>query len=315
MRSMVTKKDKKVKVKKPWTQDRVERTFNRTLYLMLLYIIVGGLSFVILYPYFVKIVTSFMMPVDLLDPTVQFIPRNPTTLIWQWTMSGMDLMVSYSTSFYIAGVTAVIQVLVSALVGYGFARFKFPGRNIIFILTIFTMLVPFTTVMLPYFLMFRFFNLHFVNINLINTIWPNVILSLTGLGLKNGLYIFLFRQYFRGVPRELEEAAHIDGAGHLKTFFLVMLPNAKVCMLTVFLFSFCWQWTDITYATIFFPTHPTVVNASLNVWRGVLHHHEVSLSSLMRNTGTLLVIIPLAVIYLSLQRFFIQGIERSGITS
>ncbi|GHV38556.1 ABC transporter permease [Clostridia bacterium] len=303
------KKRKRAKI----TKDLVIKKTGRGLYLALVYIIVIGLAFLIVYPYIMKLATSFMSLDDLSDPTVRFIPKSFSLYFWNRAINSMRILTSYGTSFYIAAITAFLQTFVCAFVGYGFARFKFAGRNVLFVLVIFTMLVPFTTIMLPYYLKFRYFNLIFVKVNLINTIWPNVVLSATGLGLKNGLYIYMLRQFFRSMPMELEEAAHIDGAGAFGTYFKIMLPNALVTMNTVFLLAFCWQWTDTTYASVFFSTKPTVVNALKNIVL-VVGQDLVAVSSL-RNIGTLIVLVPLLILYLFVQRGFIQGIERSGITN
>ncbi|MDR1640699.1 MAG: carbohydrate ABC transporter permease [Clostridiales bacterium] len=298
--------------KNPLSQTLLKKT-GRALYLALLYTIVIGLAFLILYPYLVKIATSFMSLDDLSDPTVRFIPKNISFYFWQRAAKGMNILTSFGTSLYIAGITALLQVMSCAFAGYGFARFKFVGRNLLFFLVIFTMLVPFTTIMLPYYLKFRYFNVLFTKLNLINTIWPNVVLSVTGLGLKNGLYIYMMRQFFRSMPSELEEAAYIDGAGLFGTYFRIMLPNAFVTMNTVFLLAFCWQWTDTTYASVFFSTKPTVVNALKNIVLVV--GQDLAAVSSLRNIGTLIVMAPLALLYAFVQRSFIQGIERSGIAN
>ena len=137
---------------------------------------------------------------------------------------------------------SVLQLAISCLVGYGFARFKFKGRNILFFIVILSLIVPAQTILIP--LYFRF-----SSIGLLNTIWPVVILSACGIGLKNGLYIYLMRQFFRGMPRELEQSAYIDGAGPLRAFVQIILPNAFNMMITVFLFSFTWQWTCLLYTS------------------------------------------------------------------
>jgi len=297
------------------SKDYILRKAKRFVYLSFIYIIAFGLAYMILYPYVVKITTSFMTIMDLTDATVMFIPRSITTFSWDMALQYFNLANSYLYSAYTALVIAIIQMVICAFIGYGFARYTFPGKNILFALVIFTMLVPFTTLIIPYFLRFRFFNLPFMQLNLINTIWPSVILASTGLGLKNGLYIYMFRQFFRAMPKELEEAAYIDGAGHFKTFFRIMLPNARASLLTVFLLSFSWQWTDVTFSRVFFSTRPIMANSVFNVLTVQNVLRDSVFISQMRNISTLLVILPIAILFFLLQRYFIQGIERSGITS
>ena len=139
------------------------------------------------------------------------------------------------------------------MVGYGLARFRFPGSGLIFAMAIFTLIVPPQLVVVPMYLNFRFFNLAGLlgenTFNLIGTYWPFILMSLTATGFRNGLYIFIMRQFFRGLPRELEEAAYIDGAGMFRTFFRVMLPGSVPGLIVAFLFSFVWQWNDYLYVT------------------------------------------------------------------
>ncbi len=177
------------------------------------------------------------------------------------------------------------------------------------------------------FLRFRFFDIFGViklisgnTINLIDTFWPFVLTSLTGTGLRNGLYIYMMRQFFRGAPKELEESAYVDGAGPYKTFYYIMLPIAIPMMVTIFLFSFVWQWTDTFYTTLFLErmaTLPTVLSSlavSINYQEfGPMATMSPAYASMLNNTGSVLVILPLIIIYLIAQRYFVESIERSGI--
>ena len=133
---------------------------------------------------------------------------------------------------------------------------------------------------------------------------------LTGLGLKNGLYIYMMRQFFRGLPYELEESAYIDGAGPLRAFRSVMLPNARNMLLVVFIFSFTWQWTDNAIT-------PMLLN-NLKVFANVMglvvpDYSNATVSGAMNSISALLIMTPLLIIYLFLQRRIIQGVESSGI--
>ena len=301
--------------RKRFTREKAVKWTGTFFYKLLLYIVVFGLAFMILYPYLVKIITSIMSIDDFVDPTVSFIPRRPTLSTWQRSIREFNVPLAYMNSLMLSGSAALLQTVVCSLAGYGFARFKFPGNRLLFILTIFTMLVPFSTVMLPYFMNFRYFNLIFTQVNLIDSMWPILILSLFGLGIKNGLYIYFMRQFFRGLPAELEEAAFIDGSGYFRTFFRVMVPNALPSMFSVFLFSFCWSWTDTTYTSVLFNTRHDVVRAALNVLAHMPWMVDAAIISNMRNISTMLVIFPIILLYIFAQRSFIQGIERSGITS
>jgi multiple sugar transport system permease protein len=147
--------------------------------------------------------------------------------------------------------------------------------------------------------------------------WPQTLLGLTANGFKNGLYIFMMRQFFRGMPKELEEAAYVDGAGSLKTFLRIILPSSVSMMITVFLFSFVWQWLDITYTPIFMQ-NATLIQTNMNSLMGTitslgLRSNAELTSSLLKNAGILMIIAPLTVLYVFTQRYFVESIARSGI--
>ncbi|MBR3895364.1 MAG: carbohydrate ABC transporter permease [Clostridia bacterium] len=155
-------------------------------------------------------------------------------------------------------------------------------------------------------------------ISLTETYAPMFLLSLTGLAFKNGLYIFLLRQFFRGVPDELEESAYMDGSGPLRTFFQVILPVSIPMMITVFLFAFCWQWTDAFYTGTLMPTSDTkMLYKMVEIPKSLETEYagQGLYYSAIRNTCGLLIILPLVVLYAFCQRFLVQGIEHSGIAN
>jgi multiple sugar transport system permease protein len=153
-------------------------------------------------------------------------------------------------------------------------------------------------------------------LNLVNTYWPLIILSLVGLAFKNGLYIFMLKQFFRGVPDELEESAYMDGSGVFRTFVQIILPLSIPMMITVFLFAFAWQWTDDFYTELFFTTTKTVLMPDIIGIPTTLETDYAGQSlyyAAIRNTCGLMIIAPLVIMYLFCQKFLVQGIERSGI--
>jgi multiple sugar transport system permease protein len=147
--------------------------------------------------------------------------------------------------------------------------------------------------------------------------WPLILLSIGGLALKNGLYIYLMRQFFKGVPDELEESAYVDGASTLRTFFQIILPLAVPMMITVFLFSFSWQWTDEFYTNLFFTSDeiymmPDVCTVPISLYNPTFAGWDLY-KQVIENTAGMMVIAPLIILYLFCQRYLVQGIERSGL--
>jgi len=296
------------------------RFLSRASWSILRFVIVFGVAYMIIYPFFIKISMAFMTPTDYLDPTVRYIPRHPTMQNIKDTWTALNVLVSGKNTFILSISTSIMQMISCTLVAYGFGRFKFKGRNLLFALVIFTLLVPPQTIMVSLYMHFRFFDVFGIikaitgnpGINLIDSFWPFLILSVTGLGLKNGLYIYILRQFFRGMPKELEEAAYVDGSGVFRTFLTIMLPSAGSMMITVFLFSFAWQWTDTFYSGLFLNRLSVLSTAMFNSIRDDRFIDPIIVST-QRNTAVMMVVLPLFLVYVIAQRYFVQSIERSGI--
>ena len=157
-------------------------------------------------------------------------------------------------------------------------------------------------------------------LDLANTFWPLIILSVFGLAFKNGLYIYLMRQFFKGVPDELEESAYVDGSGTFRTFFSIIIPLSIPMMITIFLFSFSWQWTDNFYTQIFFMVDIDRIYLMPDLFKSIppsLNFEGFAgmdlYETVIQNTAAIMVIIPLVIMYLFCQKYLVQGIERSGL--
>ncbi len=294
------------------------------------FVLLIGISYVILFPFFAKIFGSFMSREDFLDVTVKLIPKYPTLDTYKAIIDSNKYFEALTNTAILSVLCGLIQTFVCCLIGYGLAKFKFKGNKLIFLLVIFTMIVPHRTLQLSMFMQFRYFDilgifgflgdtlkiLPFSSIDLINSYWPLALLSFGGLAFKNGLYIFMMRQFYNGVPDELEESAYIDGSGTFRTFIQIILPLSIPMMITIFLFAFSWQWTDNFYTTVFFTKAKTImmpdiiaIPRSLNTEYAAKNLYE----SAIRNTCGLMILAPLLVMYVFLQKYLIGGIERSGI--
>lgn len=281
-----------------------------------------GLSFVILYPFLVKLSTAFMSRQDIMDSTVRFIPRHPTLENIQLVIEYTDYWVAFANTLLVSLVCAVIQTFICTMVGYGLAKFRFRGRGLVFALVIATIVIPPQTIMVSLYMKFRYFDIFGIlqalglpTLQLNDSLIPMVLLSGTGLGLKNGLYIFVMRQFFLGVPDELGEAAQVDGATAKRSFFQIMLPLATPMMVTIFLLSFSWQWTDTFYSSLLFAKMKLLPNIVFSVQQisqaGIFQN--TMMSSVLINTAAPLVVFPLIIFYLFAQKKLVQGIERSGL--
>jgi len=291
-----------------------------------------GISFVILYPFFTKISSSFMSPEDFVDATVKLIPKYPTLNTYKQIIIENHYFQAMFNTALLSLICGVIQTFICCLIGYGFAKYKFKGNKFLFACVVFTMIVPHQTLKYSMFLKFRYFDIGIFNfgilkmfgldagIDMTDSYVPLILLSLFGLAFKNGLYIYMMRQFFRGVPDELEESAYIDGSGVFRTFIQIILPLSVPMMITIFLFAFSWQWTDNFYTTtsMFFPGRSELLLSKIAFTipktLDVSYAGGNMFSAAIRNASAILILVPLIIIYLFFQRYLIQGIERSGIT-
>lgn len=294
------------------------------------FVLLFGLCFLILQPIFNKISVSFMTEEDLFNPIVINIPEHFTTENYQLASELMEYPKALRNSFIISITIAFLQIAVCTLVGYGFARFNFPFKKFWFACVILVILIPPQTIASSLHLHFRFFDIFGIAklltgeaINLRGSVLPYYLMSAGCMGLKNGLYIFMIRQFFRNIPSDMEEAAYVDGCGTLKTFLLIMLPEAKPILTSCFLFSFVWQWTDGFYSKMFLGGRQLVstsiarivdsLGAYIQRATGIKTTVSIAYSNCILATGTLMIILPLIILYLFAQRSFVESISSSGI--
>jgi len=277
-----------------------------------LWLLLAGLMYIMVFPLIVAVSTSLMSFSDLVNPMTIWLPRNLSFEGYAQAFAALNFFETFRNSMILAVVPPILQVVSCAVVGYGFARFNFREKNILFALMIFTLVVPQHVISLPQFILFR-------DLNMLNTFWPIILPSSLGLGLKGGLLIFIFRQFFKGMPKELEEAAYIDGSGFLRTFITVMMPNAIPAAMTVFLFSFVWHYSDIFTVSMFTvgDNIQTLVMRVTDIM-GILTGFEQTVRDVTqflpaRYAAILITVSPVLFVYLCGQRFLVQGVERSGI--
>ena len=293
-------------------------------------VIIIGISYYILYPIFIKFSLAFMSKEDLYDITVRLIPRNFTLDNIRLVFTQLDYFTSLSNTTLLSVMTTVLQLISCLLVGYGFARFDFWGKKVFFGIVILTLLIPPQVLITPMYMRFRFFDIFGIfniftktgGFNLLNTPWPFILSAITCMGLRNGLFIFVTRQFFRNLPKELEDAALIDGAGYFRTFLHIMLPSSKPIITTVALFSFVWQWNDVFYVSWYMSKSQILAMKldalannilSLSIQSGAGSTMDIAYVTLINSTGCLFVIVPLLLLYVFAQKIFVESIERTGI--
>ena len=302
-------------------------------------VLIFGLCFLIMQPLLHKISLCFMTKDDLFDRTVVSVPRHFSTQAIRYAWKLMYEFKPFWFSISVGVLVGVIQVISTTLVGYGFARFKFPFKNVWFACVILLIIVPPQTLLTPMYLIFSDFDvfglIKLVNngkgVNLLGSLWAYIAVCAGCAGYKSGLYIYMMRQHFRNEPKELEEAAWVDGCGKFRTFWSILLPGARPMMVSCFLFAFVWWWTDGTYSRIFFARGYgwyTVANCLNGVVERLNHEYKQLLGAASSAGGnfvptayanqilaaaTMISLVPLIIIYLLAQKSFVESISQSGI--
>lgn len=286
-------------------------------------LILIGVGYTILSPIIGMIVSSIASTEDIYNPMMFLLPKHPTMEKYALVIERMDYYKTILKDLiYVATLTA-IQVLVCSMVGYGFARFQFPFKKLLFGCVVLMITIPMHTIMLPIYVTFKSFDPFGIvtaikgSPGIMGTVAPMYLMTILGCGVRSGLYIYIFNQFFRGLPKEIEEAALVDGAGTWYTYFRIMLVNAKPAVITVAVFSLVWQFNDTFYSKLFLVSEDVVISKKVSSLASVLANQDkilnVTIQQQYTNAGILLVILPVLVLYLILQKRFIEGVERSGI--
>jgi multiple sugar transport system permease protein len=270
------------------------------------------------------VASSFFSNADNYNPMVYLIPSEPTLERYQLAWENLSYSTTVIKSLLYSLTLMIIQVVICSMVGYGFARFDFPFKKILFASVVIMIVIPTHTIMLPLYMTFRNFNFFGIGslfggsgINLLGTPWPMYIMTVLGCGLRSGLYIYIFNQFFRGLPKEIEEAAFVDGAGTWYTYFRIMLVNAVPSVITVSIFAMVWQYNDTFYAKLFLISKDIVISKMITTLQAnianVYKILDTNIQQLYLDAGIVLIMLPVVIIYVLLQKYFIEGVERSGI--
>ena len=288
-----------------------------------------GLCFMIIQPMITRLSTSLMEERDLYDSTIILLPRHVTLQNYKIVADLTLLPDSMLNTLWISILISLCQVVSATLVSYGFARFEFPLKKFWFACVVLLIIVPPQTISTSLYATFSKFDILGIikaftgsTINIRSSIWPYVLMSLTCMGLKNGLFIYMLRQYFKGVPESLEEAAYVDGCGTMHTFLKIMLPDAVPIIASCFLFSFVWQWTDLFYSRNFLSGYNLYsVQMSVMVSRMGRYFATDSQQAVVVPNGrqlqlitiaVLICCVPLIILYCFTQRTFVESLAMTG---
>ena len=284
--------------------------------------------YLFIFPLLYLFVSAIQTTESMKDQSVIWIPKAVTLVNFKQAAELMQYGKSVFLTVSIALISTVATLLSCGMAGYGLARFEFIEKKLVFAVVLVLIIVPPQTTMMSTFLNFRFFNpLGIVSlftsegngINLINSPYTMILPAIFSSGIRAGLMIFIFRQFFLNQPKELEEAAKIDGCGIFATYYKIMLPLASPALITVSVFSFVWYWNDSFYSSLFFNGDLKPITAQLDLLRTsfLAETAYVQFSpqekKALISAAALLCLIPPLILYSIIQRRFSESIERVGI--
>lgn len=290
-----------------------KRRIKHFFFLAAVYFLLLEFSFVFLLPFITIITKAPKSMQDILNPVVQWLPTKFEFSNFTQAFEALNYGRTFFNSLFLSVAGTAFQAIACALAGYAIGRYRFWGRNVVFVLVLLTIIVPPQTIGISRYMMYNV--LHWIN-----TYFPLTIPELLGHGLRGGLFVLIYSQFFKNIPPSLEESARMDGASAPRVFFQVVLPLAKNSIVLVVIFSFVWHWND-TYSSTMFLTDSEIMPAIVR-FETLFDPRYASMygvnQSVFSNEGikmaaALLIVLPLIILYIIVQRQFTQSIERSGL--
>lgn len=307
---------------------KLKRKIPDYIFSIIRYLILIAFAYVLFYPFAFMAINSIKSTGDWLDPTVEWIPKNLSLDNLLLSAEVLNYWPSLISTLVNSIMAALISFVSCSFAAYGLARFEFRGKKLLTGIMILCILIPDAMIMIPSYDNFR--HLDFLGIlggisklvdtelrpNIINTPLVFWLPALFATGLKNGLFIYIYMQFFKGLPKELEEAAWIDGAGPWKTFLRIVLPSSGAAAVTVLVFSVVWYYNDYYQAQIYlsdnFPISVMLSNFQSLLTGDVIKNQTFALGALVL-TSSFICILPLLVFFLLMQRKFVKSIATCGI--
>ena len=308
------------------------RHIGKRAYSVFRIIILLAIGFVILYPLLYMISTSLRSRASFMNSVRVWLPEKLDALTnYRVALKALHYKEGLISSLKYEVLSAVLEIISCAVAAYGFARFKFPFKRLFTAMLFLTILIPDTMIIIPrvvnnsqldlFGILALFNKLTGIDLrpNILNTGLTFWLPSLLAAGLRSGILIFIYIQFFKSLPAELEEAAWMDGAGPIRTFLRIALPSSGVVILTVSVFSLIWHWNDYFLSSRYLTgDYPLAVWLTMmpkqlpTMGHPLVPSHPETMAILM--AGCLVFILPMLIIYIFVQRWFIESIDRVGIT-
>lgn len=286
---------------------------------LICYALLIDMVFVFLYPFLYMLVTSFKSYDDISNLAIKWIPSSLEFSNYALAAESLRLKTSLFNSVLVTGLAMLGHLLSCSFIGYGFARFEFPFKKVLFFGVILSIIIPIQTLIIP-------LNKLYTMLGMVDTFLPLVVPTYFGFGLRGGLFVFLFCQYFIRYPASLEEAALIDGCGRIRGFFRIALPSAGPILVVCLVLSMVWHWNDYFEPAIYLNANAStaLLPQMLPEMYNIIQSMEVATSEWQMElrfryhegvamAGTVISMLPLLIAYCFLQRRFMEGVERSGL--
>lgn len=286
-----------------------------------------AVGYTVLSPLFQFISNSLKDGADFMNTSVSWIPTKFFFQNYIDAFYVMDYVKTFLNTIIVMVLSAVLEVAACGVAAYGFARFKFPERKILYALLLVTILVPVRMTFLAQYVNFSsfdFFGLTSIigkiigkdlSINLINTPFTFILPSIFGVGYQSGLFVMIYMQFLKGIPKELEEAAWIDGAGPIGTYVRIILPSSGVAILTVTILSIIWHWNEYYLTALYFNENQPMAVVLSGIMEQIKLRGGENINSPtgVAMASCILFMLPVLIMYLILQKKFIKSIDSVGI--
>lgn len=289
-------------------KQRKQWTFSRGIKTMVIVFSCSLLSIIFLFPVVWMVVNSFKDHETVyaqINSILTFLP--PSLNVGEWLVSYIKLFEGFENfgqsvinSFIYAGVTIFSVLIINSIAGYALARFHFPGNRILTTIILLLMIIPIETSVVPMYLILYYLGLLREPLNIVGYLIP---------GFASLFYTYMFRQYFLGMPREIEEAARIDGCSRIQVFFKMIIPLAKPIFATVAIFTFMGQWNEYIFAQLMFPNP---AQQPLQVFLQLVNNNNPQDIGMVMASLTLSTI-PIALVYIFAQRYIVEGVAFTGL--
>lgn len=291
-------------------------------------VMLSAIGYLVIFPLIYIISNSLKTPEAFKNPLVVWLTTSVSFNSYKLAFQALDYSKSIVSTVVYEIVSALLEVASCAVAAYGLSRFEFKGKKIFMAFLLLMIIVPEQMIVLPNTVSysdFSFFGITTVvnkifgtniRLNILDTVLPFWMPSIFGVGLKSGILIYIYMQFFKGLPKELEEAAWIDGAGPYKTFLSIALPSSSVVIFTVLVFSVIWHWNDYSYAVMYVNENfTTAVKLSdiVTTLQGMGYYNSDVANGIIL-AACFIFIFPVLLLYIAVQNKFIKSIDRVGIT-